>query len=92
MHSETSLWGDLPTLTKVAAVFFVLGKMIGFMTFFTFFVNLQLAKWLLIGYATFIGISIILSGRQMFKAQKNQRPSREQIKEWAREYNLIEGK
>ena len=92
MCGDTNLWNDLSTLTKIAAVFSVLGKMIGFMTFFTFFVNLQLAKWMLLGYATFIGINIILSGRQMFKIQKSQRPPREQVRERAREYSLIEGK
>lgn len=92
MSSEKDLWGSLPMLTKLASVFFVLGKMVGFMTFFTFFINLQLAKWMLIGYATFIGVSILSSTCQMFKAGREEKPTKEQVTQWAREYNLLEGK
>jgi len=66
--------------------------MVGFMTFFTFFINLQLAKWMLIGYAMFIGVSILFSTCQMFKADREKKPTKEQVTQWAREYNLLEGK
>ena len=63
------------------------------MTFFTFFVNLVLAKWLLIVYAIFIGISILLSAYQMFRPEKQvKKPTKEQVEEWAIEYKLLEGR
>lgn len=92
MYDEKDLWGSLPMLTKLASAFFVLGKTVGLMSFFTFFINLELAKWMLIGYATFIGVSILLSTYQMFKADKEEKPTKEQVTQWAREYNLLEGK
>lgn len=86
-------WGELSMLTKISSAFFVLGKVTGFMTFITYFVNLVLAKWMLIMYATFIGISILLSCTQMFRTKKTDaKPSLEQVQAWAREYNLLEGK
>tara|TARA_R110000737_G_scaffold156651_1_gene185338 strand:- start:2540 stop:2746 length:207 start_codon:yes stop_codon:yes gene_type:complete len=60
--------------------------------FFTFFINLELAKWMLIGYATFIGVSILLSTYQVFKANKEEKLTKEQVTQWTREYNLLEGK
>ena len=61
------------------------------MTFFTFFINLELAMWLLIVYAIFIGISIVLSGYLMLRTKKKDRkPTKEQVASWAREYGLLE--
>jgi len=86
-------WHDLSPLTKTSSVFFVLGKATGFMTFMMYFVDLALAKWMLMLYASFIGISILLSCIQMFRAKKaDTKPSLEQVQAWAREYNLLEGK
>ena len=86
-------WGELSMLTKISSAFFVLGKVTGFMTFITYFVNLVLAKWMLMLYASFIGISILLSCIQMFRTKKaDTKPSLEQVQAWAREYNLLEGK
>jgi len=86
-------WEELSTLTKISSVFFVLGKVTGFMTFMMYFVDLVLAKWMLMLYASFIGISIFLSCVKMFKAKKaDTKPSLEQVQAWAREYNLLEGK
>ena len=57
------------------------------------FVNLMLAKWMLIVYATFIAISVLLSGYQMFRGGKQHgKPMREQVAEWARDNRLLEGK
>ena len=93
MEEQKGFWENLSTLTKLASVFFVLGKVVGFMTFFTFFVNLMLAKWMLVVYAIFIAISVLLSGYQMFRGGKQDRkPTKEQVEEWAREYRLLEGK
>ena len=87
------VWEELSMLTKFASAFFVLGKATGFMTFITYFANLTLAKWMLIMYASFIGISILLSCVQMFRAKKvDTKPSLEQVQAWAKEYNLLEGK
>ena len=62
------------------------------MTFITYFVDLALAKWMLVLYATFIGISVLLSGIQMFKNDKQEnKPTKEQVEAWAREYKLLEG-
>ena len=58
MEEQEGFWENLSTLTKLASVFFILGKVVGFMTFFTFFVNLMLAKWMLMVYAMFIGIDL----------------------------------
>ena len=89
----SGVWDSLPVLTKLASAFFVLGKAVGFMTFFVFFLELELAKWMLLLYATFIAISILLSGYQMFrKRRQDNKPTREQVEAWAREYNLLEGK
>ena len=86
-------WEELSTLTKISSAFFVLGKVTGFMTFMMYFVDLVLAKWMLMLYASFIGISIFLSCVKMFKAKKaDTKPSLEQVQAWAREYNLLEGK
>jgi hypothetical protein len=53
----------------------------------------MLAKWMLVVYATFIAISVLLSGYQMFRGGKQDRkPTKEQVEEWAREYRLLEGK
>ena len=80
-------------LTKISSAFFVLGKVTGFMTFFMYFANLMLAKWMLMMYATFIGISILLSSVQIFKSKKqDNKPTKEQVEAWAREYNLLEAK
>jgi len=93
LEEQEGFWENLSTLTKLASVFFVLGKVVGFMTFFTFFVDLVLAKWMLVLYATFIAISVLLSGCQMFRGGKQDRkPTKEQVEEWAREYRLLEGK
>ena len=93
MEEHEGGWGNLPSLTKLASAFFLLGKLAGFMTFFTFFVDLVLAKWLLIVYAIFIGISILLSAYQMFRSEKQvKKPTKEQVEEWAREYKLLEGR
>lgn len=86
-------WDDLSLLTKTSSAFFILGKATGFMTFMAYFVDLVLAKWMLILYASFIGISILLSCIQMFRTKKaDTKPSLEQVQAWAREYNLLEGK
>jgi hypothetical protein len=86
-------WDDLSPLTKASSAFFVLGKATGFMTFIMYFVDLVLAKWMLMLYASFIGISILLSCIQMFRTKKaDTKPSLEQVQAWAREYNLLEGK
>ena len=86
-------WEELSTLTKISSAFFVLGKATGFMTFMMYFVDLVLAKWMLMLYASFIGISIFLSCVKMFTAKKaDTKPSLEQVQAWAREYNLLEGK
>ena len=86
-------WEDLSPLTKASSAFFVLGKATGFMTFIMYFVDLVLAKWMLMLYASFIGISILLSCIQMFRTKKaDTKPSLEQVQAWAREYNLLEGK
>ena len=88
-----AIWESLPMLTKVSSAFFVLGKVTGFMTFIMYFANLMLAKWLLMMYATFIGISILLSSVQIFKSKKqDNKPTKEQVEAWAREYNLLEVK
>jgi len=93
MSEPPGVWDNLSMLTKLASAFFVLGKVVGFMTFFTFFVDLVLAKWMLVLYATFIAISVLLSGSQMFrKGKQDEKPTREQVEEWAREYRLLEGK
>ena len=93
MSEPPGMWENLPMLTKAASLFFILGKVVGFMTFFTFFANLMLAKWMLMVYAMFIGISIFLSGYQMFrKGKRDNKPTRQQVEEWAREYRLLEGK
>ena len=93
MEEHEGGWESLPLLTKLASAFFLLGKLAGFMTFFTFFVDLVLAKWLLIVYAIFIGISILLSAYQMFRSEKQvKKPTKEQVEEWAREYKLLEGR
>jgi|TARA_R110001583_G_scaffold117173_2_gene268258 uncharacterized membrane protein len=93
LEEQEGFWENLSTLTKMASVFFILGKVMGFMTFFTFFVNLMLAKWMLVVYAIFIAISVLLSGYQMFRGGKQDRkPTKEQVEEWAREYRLLEGK
>jgi hypothetical protein len=93
LEEQEGFWENLSMLTKLASVFFILGKVVGFMTFFTFFVNLILAKWMLVVYATFIAISVLLSGYQMFRGGKQDRkPTKEQVEEWAREYRLLEGK
>ena len=93
MSEPPGVWDNLSMLTKLASAFFVLGKVVGFMTFFTFFVDLVLAKWMLVLYATFIAISVLLSGCQMFRGGKQDRkPTKEQVEEWAREYRLLEGK
>ena len=85
-------WDKLPVLTKVSSAFFVLGKMTSFLTFITYFVDLQLAKWMLVVYASFIMISILLSGIQVFKKdKKHDKPTRQQVEAWAREYKLLEG-
>tara|TARA_R110000744_G_scaffold206233_1_gene324810 strand:+ start:1373 stop:1534 length:162 start_codon:yes stop_codon:yes gene_type:complete len=53
----------------------------------------MLAKWMLIVYATFIAIRVLLSGYQMFRRGKQHRkPMREQVAEWARDNRLLEGK
>lgn len=89
---EKDIWESLPMLTKLASAFFVLGKITGFMTFLTYFVNLPLAKIMLLVYATFIGLSVIASATQMFKSGKNEiKPTRRQVEAWAREYKLLEG-
>ena len=92
MYKDIDLWADIPLLTKIASAFFVLGKVVGFMTFFTFFVDITLAKWMLILYATFIGISVLLSTWQLFKTDKTKKPTREEVIRLARENNLLEGK
>ena len=85
-------WDELPVLTKVSSAFFVLGKLTSFLTFITYFVDLQLAKWMLVVYASFITISILLSGIQMFKKnKKHNKPTKQQVEAWAREYKLLEG-
>jgi len=87
------IWESLPMLTKISSAFFVLGKVTGFMTFIMYFANLMLAKWMLMMYATFIGISILLSSVQIFKSKKqDNKPTKEQVEAWAREYNLLEAK
>lgn len=89
---QEGIWESLSTLTKISSAFFILGKMTGFMTFITYFVDLTLAKWMLVLYATFIGISVLLSGIQMFKNGKEEnKPTKEQVEAWAREYKLLEG-
>ena len=86
-------WGELSTLTKISSAFFVLGKATGFMTFMMYFVDLVLAKWMLMLYASFVGISILISCIHMFRTKKaDTKPSLEQVQAWAREYNLLEGK
>ena len=86
-------WGELSMLTKISSAFFVLGKVTGFMTFMMYFVDLTLAKWMLMLYASFIGISISISCIHMFRTKKaDTKPSLEQVQAWAREYNLLEGK
>ena len=48
---------------------------------------------MLMMYATFIGISILLSSVQIFKSKKqDNKPTKEQVEAWAREYNLLEAK
>jgi len=90
--AQEGIWESLSTLTKISSAFFILGKMTGFMTFITYFVDLALAKWMLVLYATFIGISVLLSGIQMFKNDKQEnKPTKEQVEAWAREYKLLEG-
>ena len=92
MESKEGIWESLPMLTKIASAFFILGKTTGFITFITYFVNLELAKSMLIVYATFIGISILLSAVEMFSCRKvNAKPTKEQVEAWAREYKLLEG-
>ena len=83
MESKEGIWESLPMLTKIASAFFILGKATGFMTFITYFVNLELAKSMLIVYATFV---------EMFSCRKvNAKPTKEQVEAWAREYKLLEG-
>lgn len=92
MENKEGVWDNLSMLTKTASAFFILGKMTGFMTFIAYFVNLTLAKSMLILYATFIGISILLSGYQMFTCRKQDtKPTKQQVEAWAREYKLLEG-
>jgi len=86
------LWDELPMLTKFASAFFILGKITGFMTLITYFINLPLAKTMLIVYASFIGISILLSGIEMFSNKKQEKlPTKEQVEAWAKQYNLLQG-
>ena len=94
MDGRTQRWvGEPTTADETSVSIFLLGKLAGFMTFFTFFVNLVLAKWLLIVYAIFIGISILLSAYQMFRPEKQvKKPTKEQVEEWAIEYKLLEGR
>ena len=66
--NELEFWDELSMLTKISSAFFILGKATGFMTFMMYFVDLVLAKWMLILYASFIGISILLSCIQMFSS------------------------
>lgn len=87
----TNYWDELSPLTKASSVFFILGKLTGFMTFMTYFVDLALAKWMLVLYATFIGISVLLSSAQMFRNKKEIKPTKEQVEAWAKEYKLLEG-
>jgi len=92
LDNKDGLWESLSMLTKLASAFFILGKMTGFATFITYFVNLEVAKTMLMVYATFIGISILLSGYQMFSTRKGSaKPTKEQVEAWAREYKLLEG-
>ncbi len=86
-------WDELSMLTKISSAFFILGKATGFMTFMMYFVDLTLAKWMLMLYASFIGISILLSCIQMFTTKKvDTKPSLEQVQAWAKEYDLLDVK
>jgi len=92
LENKEGIWESLPMLTKLASAFFVLGKVTGFATLMTYFVNLELAKSMLIVYATFIGISILFSVIEMFSTRKESaKPTKEQVEAWAREYKLLEG-
>jgi len=92
LESKEGIWESLSMLTKLASAFFILGKVTGFMTFITYFVNLALAKLMLMVYATFIGISILFSVIEMFSTRKRSaKPTKEQVEAWAREYKLLEG-
>tara|TARA_R110000744_G_scaffold123046_1_gene228117 strand:- start:1462 stop:1743 length:282 start_codon:yes stop_codon:yes gene_type:complete len=82
----------LPLVSKLALVFFIIGNALSFMAFFTFFVDLELAKLILIMYTGSIALSVVLALYQMPSNEEEEKmPSKEQVAMWAKEYKLIEG-
>ena len=63
----------LPLVSKLALVFFIIGKALSFMTFFTFFVDLELAKIILIMYTGSIALSVVLALYQMFSNKEEEK-------------------
>ena len=87
---------NIPTLTKVAAVFFIIGK-IHFIPAAGFaLVDMEMA-WIFTGIYVFcITMAIILSMIDIFKLNAKDKkakesPSVQYIERWAKEYNLLKG-
>jgi len=89
--------GNVSTTAKVAAIFFILGKIhfipaLGYMA-----IDMDIALIFAGIYIFCIVISIILSLVAMFRLNTKdkklrEQPSVEYIKKWAKEYNLVGGK
>jgi len=80
-----------PPLTRIAAVLFALGKIFFFFTVISAFVS-GLAVMIFMGlYVACIMGSIVLSLIDIFRLKKEseQKPSIEDVRRWAKEYNLI---
>jgi len=83
----------LSTLTKVATVLFCIGKLTGVMSMIALLASPMLAMYTGIVYAALIGTSILLCLIQMSRTKKQRnKPTREQVEAWAREYSLLEGR
>jgi len=93
LEDNTFFWERLSSLTKVATVLFCIGKLTGVMSMIALLASPMLAMYTGIVYAALIGTSILLCLIQMSRTKKQRnKPTREQVEAWAREYSLLEGR
>jgi hypothetical protein len=93
LEQQHGFWDNLSPLTKAATLLFAMGKMAGIMSILSLFVIIELAFYMGIVYASLIGMSALLCLIQLFRpGQQENKPTREQVEAWAREYSLLEGK
>ena len=83
-------------LTRLAAVLFVVGKVCCFFTVLSALINQLLASIFLVIYITCVAAAIVLTLIDISKMKREEeeekkKPSLEQVRRWAREYDLLGG-